>query len=965
MVNKIIAAALLCAAFLYSFTLLERRFNPQEILTDNRMIGPEFWRGRKSFSSGGDTAMIPRQIPGPADGWAGGEPKEIAFSIPPGGGARLLVRVLDSHDSSPPKLSLRVNGAQIAFIQVPKGSGASAEMWGLERKRVTLETFIPPNPLKNGSAIVSLITVEGSWVVLEKITVIHPIMIWELAAAAALWFIFFHWALRPIARQTGWLKAPAYVGNLAAAWAERAHASSWPAAISRTPWTWAMILYTLAFLFINHRLAAGLNFPIWDGNDYFLPHFMLLSDYVRQGHLMLWNPWATGGSPSFIEPQVGATSPVTNLFALAFGGLDYGYRFYWMFIWWMGGAGMILLARRLPAPPWAGPVIALAFAFSGIYTGNGQHMGLIYSFSFFPLIIWRLEEALAGGRMTPAAQAGLFWGLSGLAGYPLFITQNGEFAALWALGRILTAGAHRRRVALNGIKSLAIILAVGVVILSPLLVSYMKESKGYSDRSKPLDRKTAVTSNALHPAALFTLASPVFPVVKLAIGANKIWEYNDLSTMCLYTSAAAMALALLALAAAPRDGWRWWLFLMAALALAIAMSAVFPLRGWMYDYIPFENFFRHPAMTRAYFIFFICVLALTAGGNIKPIASGQPSVSTRMMMATLAAAAVALILFLAGIRSVHQAGGVFENTTAVLHFIIAWGGITLAAVYYHFHSGREGGRILFISALIAIAIADAALNLAVSSPIVFNPKSRYHNLEGIRITSLEMGKTGFNREAESRDCFNMIIKVPAYMTYPGALVSNNFLDMFKEPVLLDMYTGAERIWFSPSPAELPPTQAAFSAFMNMARSTGAPLFVLHGPGAMTGGATDDINGYADALANEPPAIRASFDITEYTPTTLAFSLEAPEAGWILVTERWARSWKAWVNGGETDIRGGNFAFRAVKVAKGKNAVRFAYEPPMWIPLLALSWGTILVVAVAPLAKGGSRTGPASPTSSIH
>lgn len=75
-------------------------------------------------------------------------------------------------------------------------------------------------------------------------------------------------------------------------------------------------------------------------------------------------------------------------------------------------------------------------------------------------------------------------------------------------------------------------------------------------------------------------------------------------------------------------------------------------------------------------------------------------------------------------------------------------------------------------------------------------------------------------------------------------------------------------------------------------------------------------------------------------------MDCPRAGWILVTDRWARSWRATVDGAEVPVLGGDFLFRAVRVHAGVNHVRFRYEPSSYLLLTAISWSTLAVVAVA-------------------
>ncbi len=82
------------------------------------------------------------------------------------------------------------------------------------------------------------------------------------------------------------------------------------------------------------------------------------------------------------------------------------------------------------------------------------------------------------------------------------------------------------------------------------------------------------------------------------------------------------------------------------------------------------------------------------------------------------------------------------------------------------------------------------------------------------------------------------------------------------------------------------------------------------------------------------------------PDELELSIVAPHAGWVLVTDRWAAGWRAWVDGREAPVWGGNLLFRALRVTAGPHRIRFLYRPAGYPGLLILSWGTLLAVALA-------------------
>lgn len=102
----------------------------------------------------------------------------------------------------------------------------------------------------------------------------------------------------------------------------------------------------------------------------------------------------------------------------AHGGTEIGFDLCWLAVWLSGGLGLLGLARHLGVPPWAGVAVAIGYFFSGTFTGHAQHTSWLSAFTFVPWVIWRLDVALAGTCLLPAAQAGALLGLAGLAGIP-------------------------------------------------------------------------------------------------------------------------------------------------------------------------------------------------------------------------------------------------------------------------------------------------------------------------------------------------------------------------------------------------------------------------------------------------------------------------------------------------------------------------------------------------------------------
>lgn len=150
--------------------------------------------------------------------------------------------------------------------------------------------------------------------------------------------------------------------------------------------------------------------------------------------------------------------------------------------------------------------------------------------------------------------------------------------------------------------------------------------------------------------------------------------------------------------------------------------------------------------------------------------------------------------------------------------------------------------------------------------------------------------------------------------------------------------------------------AAFDVFRQRTLALGAPPLVVQRPAAMSAspweGTIDE--GTTRRLQGLDAARPARVRIRRYLPDELAFAVECPEDGWLLVTDRWARSWRATVNGVDTPIWGGDFVFRALAVRGGLNEVSLRYRPFAFPWLVAASWATLVAIAVN--ATRGSRLG---------
>jgi hypothetical protein len=729
-----------------------------------------------------------------------------------------------------------------------------------------------------------------------------------------------------------------------------------PARRGGLPWLLAALCLTGVFLTDNSKIVTGARVPIWDARAFYAPEFTLVADHARIGRLLLWDPWVAAGAPDYADPQVGAASPILVMIAAITGGERRGFITYWLLIWLLGPLGLLILARHLGSPPWTAFAIALGYAFCSFYTGHAEHTTFIYSFSFLPLITWRFDAALRFGRLRPAAEAGALWGLSALGGYPELTILSGSFVGLWALGRCCFASSDAPRNPAGSVAdrfgfvavALLILFGLGVLVLSPSYVAFFKEGSGYTDRAGPLSREYAISSNELEPGTLTTFASPYLHRLKYP-GLNPgLWPKSDISAMGNYIGALPIVLALLAIVERPKDLWRWWLFALMAFTLACALGDYLPVRGWLYDYYPPTRYFRHPAAFRGYAIFCAVLLAILAARDLDhPLAEKSSRIWKRLLGVSLVTAIAAVLCYRLVISHIIRLDDV---RLANLHLRLVWGGIVLISILPLIQARSKK----WLPALFCIlAFWDASLTMRISQPFVADALFRpfWKQVDAGHKPNLDLGS--LQRQLRPPDWManpltneNIGLRAPT-LFYNDSVMANRFhLDFAMHPVLVKMSTGSDRVWFAEAAATVVPSDESYAAFVKRSESLGTPVLVIHPPISMMHsvgpGKPGGVN-KSDAISDLPAAQQIRAEVTSYKPNELSIDVQCPGAGWLLVTDRWSQGWRSNVNGKTSQVFGGNFIFRAVRVQAGKNRIQFYYRPAGWPWLVLLSWGTLVIV----------------------
>src|SRR5918998_2029358 len=147
--------------------------------------------------------------------------------------------------------------------------------------------------------------------------------------------------------------------------------------------------------------AAALMWPLtnsvvpWDSKNHFYPMLRYLGTALEHGELPFWNPYHFSGHPSVADPQSLLFTPTMLLFAWLVPSPSMQLFDAVVFAHFLPGAiGVLLLFRRRGWRPAGAVLAAMIFMLGGSASARLQHTGMIFSYGFFPLVLWLLEESL-------------------------------------------------------------------------------------------------------------------------------------------------------------------------------------------------------------------------------------------------------------------------------------------------------------------------------------------------------------------------------------------------------------------------------------------------------------------------------------------------------------------------------------------------------------------------------------------
>ena len=392
-----------------------------------------------------------------------------------------------------------------------------------------------------------------------------------------------------------------------------------------------------------------------------------------------------------------------------------------------------------------------------------------------------------------------------------------------------------------------------------------------------------------------------------------------------------------------RTLWQTWVIAVVGLFfLGCALGSTLPLSAWLYDRLPPMRYIRHPPMLRGFFILAVAMLAAPATGLIAGcLRAGRGGCLRLLARFAVAGAALSVSAFGWVLCTVPTALGETQFPLALLHLTVVWVGLAavcVAAVRWPVF------RPYLSTALVLITAVDMAGSYVLSASVIYDPTPSLA-INAPPLSSPELGAAGFNRAPAAQNNENLYGPRPVFVNYT-AMTNRIYAEWGKTPWLFDKVTGTQRVWFSDDAPLVAATPETFAAFRRRTHDLDRLVILRHARADLVEPGTFRASPDAlTAISHAPPAEPAPCRVLSYRANALALAVTCPRPGFLLLTDRWTRSWRASVNGREVPIDGGDFLFRVVPVVAGENLVQMEFSVPWLYPLLVLSWTVLCAVVI--------------------
>ena len=703
---------------------------------------------------------------------------------------------------------------------------------------------------------------------------------------------------------------------------------------------------------------------------------------LRSGTVPLWNPYLYSGAPFAADNQSGLFYPVNLVTFALFGSPSYLVMEGLVVLHiWLAAVGTYVMLRSMRLRPSAAVFGGLAFALSDLFVTHIGNLNLNATAAWLPFALWASHRALRRSSVGWAVGAGAIVAVAALAGHAqmlLFVCLALALLHLYHVVRALVAHeADARRKILRTLGLALLTAAVGLGGAALMLVPAWQMASHTGRGHLPYQEATRYS---LPPRALIGLLAPGF----YGRGAANFWGSWERVEVG-YAGVATVVLALLGTVLAVRSVWMRspatdkkksdprpqqgfpvaFFAGLIPLAFLLAMGSHTPLYRLPYRFVPTFDQIRAPA--RLIVLGNIGLAALAAYGLDRIVAA--PQLTRRYQRAALAAAAcAAATLLIVGLPQAHALAPAHRLASTTRSITIAAALLILSGTAISLVQWRRWTRWLLPLLLAADLIAlGSTLEIERNNPTL---GFRHADIVAFLKSDPDLFRIEDNAPAWQPDAalihelydiggvYNPLGIAP-YEAYRWALGQrgsplHNFLGVKYvlagkgsppgDETLVPVFAG-EEIDVYLNTAAYP--RALFVNQAEIVEDHEAAWRAIHTPG---------FDPRRKLVLEQGPDVHAvppaggtglaQLSFVRYGLNDVAVSVNAPHAGWLVLSDVYYPGWRAAVDGVTTPVLRANYTFRAVRVPAGDHLVEMTFAPWTWHVGLLISTLTWTGIAAA-------------------
>jgi uncharacterized membrane protein YfhO len=351
---------------------------------------------------------------------------------------------------------------------------------------------------------------------------------------------------------------------------------------------------------------------LWDTPNQFFPKLWYTANVWRAGLIPFWNPFLFNGFPSFADPQSQTFYPFTFVMAF-FTGVSAKVLYLQLVSHYILAGIFMYLFTGYYVKDVGGRVIAsLIYMFNGFMINHFEHLTMIDSVVWLPLILFFLEKGWRCRNVLFFAPAGLCIAFLIFAGHPQSMLYIFSVVGLFALFRCFINNKGR----LFSFFPLSVFISAAVfgILLAAVQMLPTVEFSALSNRSGGLQYQLASAGGQLSFQQFLTFFFPDYfgGVHGPYVGSG------DIAHSSIYCG--VIFLTLVPFSFIKRRVEAFFFAAAALVALIFSMGEHGFLFKAFFYIVPGFNLFRAPAQARFVFAFFASLLT---GMGMEQVASGE------------------------------------------------------------------------------------------------------------------------------------------------------------------------------------------------------------------------------------------------------------------------------------------------------------------------------------------------------